>query len=1418
MLLHFLVASSLASGPDVELRARGADGHAIALVKGSPHAHVVVMAGQQTACRPVLGRHGCPGLEEATVVAAGPLDANGRGAFDLWLPDLAPGDDLDLVAVAHAAARPQGPPVSHEVRFSEPVRMAMGGPDADRDGLADALEALQGSRPDEADTDGGGIPDGMEFALGTDPRDPADEPAFEVLPPERAIADLNPDSDGDGLLDVVEMTQTGTHPYNVDTDGDGLSDRAELDWYTDPLQPDTDGDGRRDGDEVRFGTDPRLADAVDTSVDDQDTDGDGLLDRAEVLIGTDPDAWDTDGDGTSDGEEIGRGTNPKAAPISPRLDGDLDGLSDQAERWIVGTDPLVADTDGDGFMDGEEAQADSDPLDPTSIPESGVLSFEFAPLPGHVAVTEAGGRTALGIVEGGPPLGSVVFFTGQPSNEPLRLGNLEVAGAVRIREDGKALVHLAFSADAVGSVPVHALISDGDGRFGFTEPFTVQVYDSASDPDGDHLASTTERARGLNPQASDSDGGGRPDGFELAMGTDPSDPRDDDQLSADVDGDGIPDHLEMRRGWGVDDIDSDDDGVPDGQEDALGTNALSADTDHDRLTDADELARGTDPRIADTDGDEVLDGDEVWFGTDPLRPDSRPDEGEPDSDGDGIPDDLEAGFGTRPDLADTDGDGIDDAIELVAGTDPREPESSVHVDQDDDGIPDEAERTVWGTDPSVADSDGDGWDDGLEVIWNTDPTDADSFPGQPAKDHDRDGDGLSDRAERLAGTDPDDPDTDHDGLPDGAELQRWGSDPLNPDSDNGGVADGFEVMVNQTHPVDRTDDIIDPDGDADGDGLTNAEELLDHGSNPYRADTDEDGLDDGEEVHNVGSSPIFADTDGDEIYDRDEVELYLTDPNRTDTDGGGADDWDELFLFGSDPTLAGDDCGGVPYQDSDGDKLCDAYELERYDTDPFSADTDGGIRDDYTEIRSGLDPLFFDDDYWYRMWLGARDSDGDSVSDGGEEVGPLGGRMFSLDGDRDSLPDAWEAHASKTPGGIPDSDEDGLSDLEEWIFRTDPLWGDTDGGGFNDYIEVYWHGTNPRDPEDDLDGTGLDSDQDGLSDWEERTMYYTDPFVKDTDGGGVPDGVEVAMFMRDYRYIQKTTRTHDYLENADRSRVRPWEWVDETPHDFNFVRPVIQPGRDLGDHRCTTQFLARSGYAAPMDGSRPRCATQPLDPHDDGGVDDVAATDTDRDGLSDWVEVEVFGTRPTSEHTDSRFRVEGTIYMPGDGVEDWTELYLFHRTSDPLNPNTGYVHRVTELTEMSHSDDIEYAQFSNPRRLDSDEDGLLDRFEVRWGAYPFDPDTDNDGVSDGEEILGRPQSDARDPCDPNPHHRMCAIRPVCFPVNSRNACPYPWSTTEPWENTVNGPVVGYRTYWDREESRLRVGEPIPERRWHPPED
>lgn len=103
---------------------------------------------------------------------------------------------------------------------------------------------------------------------------------------------------------------------------------------------------------------PVDVDAGDATLD---IDADGLTAAEEGFYGTDETVADTDGDGYSDGEEVRAGFDP----LGPgKLDSDNDGFSDPDEREF-GSDPFNPDTDGDGFSDGEEIENGFNPLIPS---------------------------------------------------------------------------------------------------------------------------------------------------------------------------------------------------------------------------------------------------------------------------------------------------------------------------------------------------------------------------------------------------------------------------------------------------------------------------------------------------------------------------------------------------------------------------------------------------------------------------------------------------------------------------------------------------------------------------------------------------------------------------------------------------------------------------------------------------------------------------------------------------------------------------------------------------------------------------------------------------------------------------------------------------------------------------------------------
>ncbi|MGE4490508.1 MAG: hypothetical protein AB7E95_13285, partial [Kiritimatiellales bacterium] len=110
-----------------------------------------------------------------------------------------------------------------------------------------------------------------------------------------------------------------------------------------------------------------------------------------------------------------------------------------------------------------------------------------------------------------------------------------------------------------------------------------------------------------------------------------------------------------------------------------------------------------------------------------------------------------------------------------------------------------------------------------------------------------------------------------------------------------------------------------------------------------------------------------------------------------------------------------------------------------------------------------------------------------------------------IDSDGDGLPDWWELlyFGSEIEAlAMADPDSDGLTNLEEYLFGTNPCQPDTDEDGMPDCFEVE-HGLNPSNPADAL----ADPDSDGLTNLDEY-LNNTNPMTWDSDSDGVSDGSE----------------------------------------------------------------------------------------------------------------------------------------------------------------------------------------------------------------------------------------------------------------------------------------------------------------------
>ena len=158
--------------------------------------------------------------------------------------------------------------------FSAPPGSPAGVADSDGDGLTDDEELALGTNPLLRDTDGDGFSDGVEvhFAKLGAPFDPAqvalpDGGGLDVGCP---VALRGVDADCDGLLDCDEQL-IGTNPTRSDSDDDGVPDAIEWQLGTQAssadLEQDPDSDGLTSRQEVRLHTNPNRVDADKLSVD-----------------------------------------------------------------------------------------------------------------------------------------------------------------------------------------------------------------------------------------------------------------------------------------------------------------------------------------------------------------------------------------------------------------------------------------------------------------------------------------------------------------------------------------------------------------------------------------------------------------------------------------------------------------------------------------------------------------------------------------------------------------------------------------------------------------------------------------------------------------------------------------------------------------------------------------------------------------------------------------------------------------------------------------------------------------------------------------------------------------------------------------------------------------------------------------------
>ena len=731
--------------------------------------------------------------------------------------------------------------------------------DLDGDGIDNTQEGILGTLPDNADSDGDGLCDGVIAVVPV------------CVAGEDAAGGQN--SDGDALIDALD----------ADDDGDGVLTSAE----------DTDLDGDPTNDVGANG--PRYLDPCDPSPNalacgTGDLDGDGLTNTQELALGTLPDNADSDNDGLCDGtqdvagvctggEDAAGGQNSDTDLLIDALDDDDDNDSKltRDEDLDGDGDYVEHDSDGDGISDWLDPDDDDGPLGGGDSDGDGISNAQ---------------ETALGTLINNADSDSDGLCDGVIAVVPVCVAGEDAAGGQN--SDGDALIDALDADDDGDGVLTSAEDTDLDGDPTNDVGANGPRYLDPCDPNPDALACPT----------GDADGDGVDNQTELmAPVSDPLDPCDPDPNhplcdTGDLDGDGISNSQEVALGTLADNADSDGDGLCDGTVAVAGVCVAGEDAAGGQNSDGDALIDALD---ADDDGDGVLTQDEDL--------DADGDPTNDNSDDDTIPnyldeDDDNDGVLTRFEDLDGDGDPANDNSDAILGdTRPN------YLDADDDG-----DGVL--TQDEDADPNGDGNpDDAVDTSMNSfadyldpcspDPTSVACLMG------DTDGDGFSnDPSEDPEPLNPCVPnadalacptgDPDMDGLTNEQEA-TLGTLPGDDDSDGDGVKDGVEVGANPLMPQDTDgDDIIDAlDDDDDGDGIPTLNEDLDGDGDPRNDDTDGDMV------------PDYLDTDDDgdgvltrfEVGDMAPLELQDTDMDMVpdyldaDDDGDGIPTQDE----GADP-------------------------------------------------------------------------------------------------------------------------------------------------------------------------------------------------------------------------------------------------------------------------------------------------------------------------------------------------------------------------------------------------------------------------------------------------------------------------------------------------------------------------------------
>ncbi|MGN0240992.1 MAG: VWA domain-containing protein [Candidatus Weimeria sp.] len=493
--------------------------------------------------------------------------------------------------------------------------------------------------------------------------------------------------------------------------------------------------------------------------------------------------------------------------------------------------------------------------------------------------------------------------------------------------------------------------------------------------------------------------------------------------------------------------------------------------------------------------------------------------------------------------------------------------------------------------------------------------------------------------------------------------------------------------------------------DSDSDGLNDSlEKIL--GTDPNKKDTDGDGLSDYDEVMVTGTDPLNPDSNGDGIND-----------SESDTDSDGLTDKKEAEL-GTDPKNA----------DSDYDDLTDYDEVNKYHTDPNKADTDGDEVSDGKEIELGTNPLTVQKTFD----VTAESDDENAKVKASVEVTLDGDQVETLDveeiKDDTFFPDTIPGYIGEAYDFSVDGTFDGKATLK-FTFDKDLL-----GSSSDDFDPVIYYYN-----EDKQELEPLDTTVEGNTAIAETPHFSTYILLNRTafessinwidywkvSGDNTYSSAETVFVIDDSGSMYGNDRTNErlkvaqdlidtLLDNTKVGVVRFASYVNELTSSLT--------DKESAKSLLTDEYFHSSGATYMYEGLE--SAINQFDTTDSGVYKTIVL-------LSDGDSYDSY----KKDNVINKIK-ENSIHVFSVGLGNWYDDAL-----RPIAEETdGAFYSVENAESLSSAfdkigDNVDIS-------VDSDNDGLPDYYEdncylfnnVKLPLDKYNPDTDGDGIKDGDEV------------------------------------------------------------------------------------